>query len=64
MKLTDGVSDALKIAQKLHRDVQELQRTIDELEYLVCEIDERCKLGFFERGVNDKGRSEEGTKAD
>jgi len=64
MILSDGVSDALKLAQKLHRDVSDLQKTIDELEFLVCEIDERCKLGFFERGVNDKGRSEEGTKAD
>lgn len=64
MKLTDGVSDALKIAQKLHRDIQELQRTIDELEFLVCEIDERCKLGFFERGEYDEGRSEKGTKTD
>lgn len=64
MRLTDGVSDALKISQKLHRDVMELQKTIDELEFLVCEIDERCKLGFFERGENDEGRSEEGVKAD
>ena len=64
MILSDGVSDALKLSQKLHRDVSELQKTIDELEFLVCEIDERCKLGFFERGENDKGRSEEGTKAD
>lgn len=64
MRLTDGISDALKISQKLHRDVLELQRTIDELEFLVCEIDERCKLGFFERGEYDKGRSKEGVKAD
>ena len=64
MRLTDGVSDALEIAQKLHRDVLDLQRTIDELEYLVCEIDERCKLGFFEGGEHDEGRSQEGTKAD
>lgn len=62
MRLTDGISDALKISQKLHRDVMELQRTIDELEFLVCEIDERCKLGFFERGEHDKGRSKEGTE--
>ena len=62
MILSDGVSDALKISQKLHRDVLELQKTIDELEFLVCEIDERCKLGFFERGENDKDGSKKGIK--
>ena len=48
MKLTDGVQDAVKLAQNLHRQVKALKDSIDELEYLICEIDERCKLGFFD----------------
>jgi len=64
MRITDGVSDALKISQELHRDVSDLQKKIDELEFLICEIDDRVKIQFFNGGSNDKGRSQERIKAD
>lgn len=64
MKITDGVSDALKLSQGIHNDMKELQRKIDELEYLICLIDERVKIEFFQRGENDKRGSQKGTEAD
>ena len=63
MRLTDGVSDALKLSRDLHRSVSDLQKKIDELEFLICEIDDRCKIEFF-GGKDDEGRSQEGIKAD
>ena len=63
MRLTDGVSDALKLSRDLHRSVSDLQKKIDELEFLICEIDDRCKIEFFGRGEHDKERSQEGIKA-
>ena len=31
-----------------------LQESIAELEYLIYEQDERCKIEFFNKGTNDK----------
>ena len=58
VKVADGKSDALELVQKAHREIRELQRTVDELEYLVYAIDARCQIEFFKGGVNDKKRSE------
>ena len=51
MKIVDGKSDALELIQKIHREMLELQKHIDELEYLIYEKDERAKIEFFN---NDK----------
>lgn len=65
MKLQDEHSDALKLIQKIHREMMEVNRDLAELEYLLYTIDERCKIQFFdERGVNDKGRSQKGIASD
>ena len=64
MKIANEKSDALEIICRLHREIKEIQNTLSELEYLIYEQDERCKIEFFERGVHDEGRSEKGTKAD
>lgn len=58
MKITDGRSDALELVKKMHREMRQLQKTMDELEYLVYEIDARCQITFFEGGEHDKKRSE------
>ena len=46
-KLTDGVSDALELSRVIHRQMRSLQQSIYELEYLICELDDRCKIEFF-----------------
>ena len=47
MQLTDGISDAIEIANDLHRQVHELERSIDELQYLIYSLDDRVKIEFF-----------------
>ena len=64
MRLTDGNSDALQIINRVHREIKEIQKDLDELEYLLYKKDERCKIQFFGRGNDDKRGSKEGTKAD
>ena len=64
MILADGKTDALRLVHKVHREIQEIQRDLDELEYLIYSKDERSKIRFFGRGEHDKRGSKEGTKAD
>ena len=47
MKLTDGTSDAIHILRRIHREMKQLQDSIGELEYLIYQIDERCKIEMF-----------------
>ena len=63
MKIADDKSDALKLIQKIHREMFEVNRDLAELEYLLYSMDERCKIEFFGRGSNDERGSKEGTKA-
>ena len=63
MKLSDGISDAIELANDLHRKVHELEKSIDELQYLIYSLDDRVKIELF-GGVYDKGAGKEGTKAD
>ena len=64
MKLEDGISDAVELSKDLHRKMKELQKAIDELEYLIYSLDDRVQIEFFKRGENDKEGSKEGIKAD
>ena len=63
MKIEDGKSDALELVRRIHREMKTLQGSISELEYLIYEQDERCKIEFFRRGEHDERRSKKGTKA-
>ena len=47
MKLCDGISDAIKLSNDLHNKVRELERSIDELQYLIYSLDDRVKIEFF-----------------
>lgn len=60
MQITDGKSDALEIVKRVHAEIRQIQKDLDELEYLIYKKDERVQLRFFNKGeVNDKKRSEE-----
>ena len=63
MKIKDDHSDALNIIRDLHKEMKIVRSLIGELEYLIYEKDERCKIEFFGRGENDKRGSKKGTKA-
>lgn len=54
MKVANEKSDALELVKRMHREMRQLQKTLDELEYLVYEIDARCQIQFFKGGENDK----------
>lgn len=58
MKVANEKSDALELVKRMHREMRQLQKTLDELEYLVYEIDARCQIQFFKGGEHDKKRSE------
>lgn len=58
MKLTDGVQDAVKLAQNLHRQVKALKDSIDEL------ILDEWAFADWEGEKNDKGRCKKGTATD
>lgn len=59
MKIADEKSDAIALIREIHKEVRQVQRDLAELEYLIYEKDERVEIEFFERGLNDKERSEE-----
>ena len=50
MVLTDGTSDAMKLIQKIHREMKEVNKDLAELEYLIYSMDDRCKIEFFNKG--------------
>ena len=62
MQITDGISDALELSKDLHRKMKELQKSLDELEYLIYSLDDRVQIEFFTRGANDEEGSKKGTK--
>ena len=64
MKIEDGKSDAVELIRRIHREMKALQNSISELEYLIYEQDERCKIEFFGRGKNDTRGSQKRVKAD
>ena len=53
---------ALELANEIHRKMLDLQKSVDEIQYLLYQQDERAKIRFF-GGVNDTGTGEEGTKS-
>lgn len=63
MKIEDGKSDAVELVRRIHREMKTLQNSISELEYLIYEQDERCKIEFFGEKKNDRtGKSHSRTK--
>jgi len=64
MRIADERSDAIQILKRIKEDTETLLADIAELEYLIYEVDERCLIKFFERGVNDKKGSKERTTTD
>ena len=53
MQIRDERSDALKLVQQVHREIRQIQRDLDELEYLIYKKDERVKIKFFNKGEAD-----------
>ena len=62
--IKDEHSDALNIIRDLHKEMKIVRSLISELEYLVYQCDDRCKIEFFGKGKHDEGGSQKGTKAD
>lgn len=53
VQIRDERSDALKLVQQVHREIRQIQRDLDELEYLIYKKDERVKIKFFNKGEAD-----------
>lgn len=54
MKIKDEHSDALNIIRDLHKEMKIVRSLIGELEYLVYQCDDRCKIEFYGKGKHDK----------
>lgn len=50
MKIADDKSDAIELITDIKEEMAKVRALLAELEYLVYEKDERCKLILFERG--------------
>lgn len=57
MKVADEKSDALELVKRIHREMRQLQKSMDELEYLIYAVDARTQIEFFKGGEHDKKRS-------
>ena len=64
MKIEHEDRDAIELIKDIKREMEIVRGLISTLEYVVYQCDERCEIKFFERGSNDKDRSEKGIKAD
>lgn len=62
MKIKDDHSDALNIIRDLHKEMKIVRSLLGELEYLVYQCDDRCKIEFFGKGKHDEGRGQKGVK--
>ena len=66
MRIKSENSDAMEIIRRVHREIKQLQRDLDELEYLIYEKDERVKIEFFtndtQRGLFKNHRDNTGRK--
>ena len=47
MKISNDRADAMDLIRDIHKKMKDLQESISELEYLIYETDERCKITFF-----------------
>jgi len=59
MKIEHENRDAIELIRDIKREMEIVRGLISTLEYVVYQCDERVEIKFFERGENDKGRSEE-----
>jgi len=53
MRIANERSDALEIICRLHREIKDIMNTLSELEYLIYETDERCKIEYFKKENNE-----------